>query len=530
MSDFRLYAGAMSSNDVQRLYRGAAAVDAGGDAVVRGERAVLKGSVGPNRGTVGADGYAGAVAWSLVSAPDGGEGVSFLRADNPVTEVTLPVEGDYVFRLTATGFGGAAQSDAVTITRNDATGTESEFPAVDVAVASAEAALRASLADGLIRHWKANGLARREEVSGSVGMGNTNWSLVGLTNGVTGFAFMSRPGVPLGGALNPNVRSGETAGSGGTGFPPANEWLTVSAWIRPDADFPSDWYSGVVVCQPFAFNVCYGQWYKPEAAEGVLPGFSLQQVGINGFQGVRNYDLPDGTTMDSLAGTWSHVVAFLNRYETGKSEFYLNGVRLAENQGRRIGVNYGTFTDNKAAYSGQPCGGRYSTEPVMLLNVKEETAANVNNINYCASNVTANVRYARHFPGAVDEVRFYDRKLTAEEIAYLFAHPDTSANAAPVVAKASAAPQIIRRRTAAVSAEAADDGNGTAALTYEWRVARGDASQVVFADPNAAETTVTVNAKGSYAFLLRVSDGERMTSGEPVEVEVVAPGTVFTIR
>ncbi len=180
--------------------------------------------------------------------------------------------------------------------------------------------------------------------------------------------------------------------------------------------------------------------------------------------------------MESLAGTWSHVVAFLNRYETGKSEFYLNGVRLAENQSRSIGVNYGTFTGDKAAYSGQPCGGRYSTEQVILLNVKEETAANVNNVNYCASNVTANVRYARHFPGAVD------------------------------------------------------DGNGTAALTYEWRVARGDASQVVFADPNAAETTVTVNAKGSYAFLLRVSDGERMTSGEPVEVEVVAPGTVFTIR
>ena len=66
------------------------------------------------------------------------------------------------------------------------------------------------------------------------------------------------------------------------------------------------------------------------------------------------------------------------------------------------------------------------------------------------------------------------------------------------------------------AAVAADDGNGTAALTYAWRVVRGDATQAVFADPQAAETTVTVNAKGRYAFLLRVSDGERTTDGEPI--------------
>lgn len=45
MSDFRLYAGAMDADEVVALYRGAATVDAGADAVVSGARAVLKGAV-----------------------------------------------------------------------------------------------------------------------------------------------------------------------------------------------------------------------------------------------------------------------------------------------------------------------------------------------------------------------------------------------------------------------------------------------------------------------------------------------------
>lgn len=44
MSDFRLYAGAMDADEVVALYRGAATVDAGADAVVSGARAVLKGA------------------------------------------------------------------------------------------------------------------------------------------------------------------------------------------------------------------------------------------------------------------------------------------------------------------------------------------------------------------------------------------------------------------------------------------------------------------------------------------------------
>ncbi len=531
VSDFRLYAGAMNADEVRMLYRGAAAVDAGVDETVSGARAVLKGTVGTDRGTPGAYGYAGTVAWSLVSAPDGGAAVEFLRPDNPVTEVTLPVEGTYVFRLTTTAYD-AAQSDTVTITRDDAAGTVSEVPSVDAAAVAAEATVRASLADGLIRHWTANGLARREEVSGTVGMEATDWSLVGLTNGVTGSAFCSRANVPFGGTLATAVTSGETAGAYGNGYEPANEWLTISAWIRPEADYPDDWFAGVLVHLPLTLSVCYGQWWSPSTATDVLPGFCIQQTGILGYQAWLNYDLPSGTDMKSLCGKWSHVVALVNRHDTSQSSFYLNGEKLTENTARRNCGNYPTYTDDKGAavnFSGQPCGGRWNGQVVTLLNTQSEIGG-ANNTIHCASNTTTNVRYSRHFPGAVDEIRFYSRKLTEAEIAFLHAHPDVSANAAPVVAKAVSAPTLVKKRASALAATAADDGNGTATLAYEWRVVRGDPAQVVFADPSAAETTVTVKAKGRYAFALRVSDGERATVGEPVEVEVQNPGLAIILR
>mgnify|MGYP004456352541 CR=1 FL=1 len=518
MSDFRLYAGAMDADEVVALYRGAATVDAGADAVVSGARAVLKGAVGANRGGPGACGYAGAVAWSLVSAPEGGAAVEFLRPNNPVTEVTLPVEGAYVFRLTTTGFQGATQTDTVTITRDDATGTASEAPSVDVAAVTAEVALRASVVDGLIRHWTANGLARREEVSGRLTMHTVDWSLVGLTDGVTGSAFQSRPNVAFGGVLPTDLTSGEEQGVYGSGYAPANEWLTISAWIRPEADYPDDWFAGVVAHLPSTLSVCYGQWWSPSTATDVLPGFCIQQTGILGHQAYLNYDLPSGTAMASLCGKWSHVVALVNRHDTSQSSFYLNGENLTENTARRSCGNYPTYTADKGAavnFSGQPCGGRWNAKTVTLLNTESENSG-TNNTIYGVQHAETGVRRSRHFPGAVDEIRFYNRKLTEAEIAFLHDHPDVSANAAPVVGKAQMATTLVKKRATACAAVAADDGNGTAALTYAWRVVRGDATQAVFADPQAAETTVTVNAKGRYAFLLRVSDGERTTDGEPI--------------
>lgn len=532
VSDFRLYAGAMDAREVAALYRGAATVDAGVDRTVKGIRAVLSGTVGTHDAGPCAYGYAGDVSWSLVSAPSGVETVAFLRPNNPVTEVDLPVEGEYVFRLATKGFLGAANADTVTIVRDDAAGTADAVPAVDVASVAAEAALRSALTNGLIRHWTFNGLAHGESISGTRGMNLINWSQIGLTNGVTGGALFSRPGVPFGGTVKTDVTSGELAGPYGNGYEPTNEWLSVSAWIRPDSAYPDDWFAGVIAHLPITLSVCYGQWWGQASFTGVVPGFSILQTGILGYQAYLNYDLPSGTTMDGLCDGWQHVVAIVNRHQTALSEFYLNGVKLSENTSRRSCGNYGTYTADKGSavyFSGKPCGGRRNTDPVYLLNTQNELGG-VNNTIFCASNTTTHVVRSRHFPGAVDEVRFYNRKLTADEISFLHAHPDLAENAAPVVAKATAdLTRVSAKKTDAVSAAAADDGN-PGSLTYRWLVLEGDAAQVVFADAAARETSVKFLVAGDYTLCLVASDGERTTYGEPVKLTAVPCGTWIFVR
>ncbi|MBQ6341276.1 MAG: hypothetical protein IJI36_19230, partial [Kiritimatiellae bacterium] len=59
VDDLRLYAGALSSNAIVRLYRGAAAVDAGADFTVAGETATLRGAVGASAPEDVRKGYAG---------------------------------------------------------------------------------------------------------------------------------------------------------------------------------------------------------------------------------------------------------------------------------------------------------------------------------------------------------------------------------------------------------------------------------------------------------------------------------------
>ena len=529
--DFRIYDGAMSSNDVQKLFRGAAAVDAGTDATVKGATAVLCGSVAARCTEQGIrTGYAGDVLWSLVSAPAGAAaGVAFARPANPVTEVTLPTEGTYVFKLATKGYLGDESEDTVTIVRDDANGTPSVVPAVDVEAVASNALVAASLSEGLVRHWDFNGLVTRELVSGArFNLGKIDWSHVMLTNGVTGSALGSYGGA--GCVVTNTVNSGESAGaSGKTGCPTGNEWYSVSAWIRPESGYPEDWYSGAILCIHDSLNVCYGQWDGASSATGPKDGFSIQQKGISGAVTYLDFNLPSGMTMQNLKGGWHHVTALVNRHDTSKCKFYLDGVSLAVGSGST--GDYGTLTGDGAPYSNTPKGGRYRTDNVTLCNILNDSAGTPNNMSSYAKNTSTGMTYYRHFPGAIDEVRCYTRELTDAEIGYLAANPDLLSNNAPTVGKVESERKwFVKNRAQSVSASVADDGQPDGTLTYEWLVVSGDVSAVSFADASAAETTVTISEKGTYTFLLKASDGERITYGPPKTIDVQVPGTFIIIR
>ena len=532
MSDFRLYDGAMSADDVRRLFCGAAAVDAGGDATVKGATAVLCGSVAAKSADEIRTGYAGEVTWSLVSAPAGAAaGVAFARPANPVTEVTLPAEGTYVFKLATKGYIGATSEDTVTIVRDDANGTASVVPAVDVEAVASNALVAASLSDGLVRNWNFNGLVKKELVSDALfGIGTIDWSKIWITNGVTGSAFMNVGG--RGCALDTGLAMNEPAAT--ENHPPAGEWYSVSAWIRPDADSPEDWYSGVIMSVPDTLFLCYGKWTSWNSNNqptGVIEGFSIQQKGISGAQSWMDYDMPSGTTFASLAGGWHHVAMLVNRKDTSKSEFYLDGIRLDSSSTSKTG-SYSGLGGDYAQYNGTPWGGRYkASNHIYLCNFSRDWTSFNNNVESNPSNKTTNVAYSRLFPGAVDEVRCYTNKLSAVQIGYLAANPDPFANDAPAVGGVSTSEnRFVKHEPETVSVQAADDGNPNGVLNYEWLVTSGDSSRVEFADASAPETTVTISEKGSYTFVLKVSDGERVTYSPPKTIYAQGPGMFIIFR
>ena len=75
-----------------------------------------------------------------------------------------------------------------------------------------------------------------------------------------------------------------------------------------------------------------------------------------------------------------------------------------------------------------------------------------------------------------------------------------------------------------------DDGEPKGgALAYRWSVLSGDASKVAFGDAMSRETTFTASKTGTYVLQLAVSDGERTTYSEPLEV-LAKSGLVIVIR
>ena len=137
---------------------------------------------------------------------------------------------------------------------------------------------------------------------------------------------------------------------------------------------------------------------------------------------------------------------------------------------------------------------------------------------------------SRTFPGVIDEVRMYNRRLTEAEIKYLAANPVADIDRAPAVSAASKARRVGTRKEAAIAAAAGDDRKAAAELTGRWQVVGGDAASVSFADAAAAETEFTAAAAGIYLLSYVVSDGENETWSEPVEINVTRSGMTVTVR
>lgn len=319
---------------------------------------------------------------------------------------------------------------------------------------------------------------------------------------------------------------------GGANLPPKNDFLTVSAWIYidpADTNLVNEKIVGAnVVGQGYTFGLRYNEKARWNEAVNV-GGFTLFQqgrIGSTGTGGIGMYMSHYPVPSPSPLGRWMHICAIWARNvsDAGKWELWYDGVTQTRSGGT----------------VGAACRGRVNTNPFNIGGMEytgpalDKGALNAGgsyNANWPIGDSLTDY-YSRTFPGVVDEVRVWTRKLTPAEIRFLAANPVIDANRGPSVDEPVAATRRpgTRKSTQVAVAAFADKLPAGGALTYAWSLISGDAALSTFGDPSAASTTFTATKPGTYVLQLRVSDGERTVYSKPLTIDVVVGGTVIVIK
>ncbi len=569
LDDFRVYSGILDGNQVRELYRGAAAPDAGEDFSVAGQTATLHGRVAAAASDTGVlHGYAGTNVWTQIAGPT----AQIADPAAEQTDVTLPEIGEYTFRLTVVTSMGDARHDDVTVRRvapthgksapsvsisgsplaaelplpltlsataSDPDGasvrlvwsrvsgpgtvlfspscgaaTKATFSAVGTYVvrctaANADASAYADatvtvtdsgvsapafLTNGLVHYWSFDmaGTPWADVVSGTRGAFTPDVFSCIQAAGISGSGVA---GVATPGYYNTGTGMGE---NGTNNEPPTDRWYSFSLWMWHDPDQDVSTRKEVsLISVGYTFGLRYN-------CENGGDGFTLYHQAKGGSATKAVYPRP---AVDPK-GRWTHVVAVMDRTTaaaSNESELWVDGVK-------------------QTATSGALGPARKRSESVLIGGMAIGTLGEGGNGSYQDGSGNA---LSRTFPGVIDEVRLYSRKLSETEIKWLAAHPRVDANEGPGVDGLPALVRVGKNATKAIGPAILSDGLGAASC--RWQVL-GDPAGVDLADENTATCRVTGRAIGTYSLVLEVSDGERVARSRPVTVEVLNAGTVIVIR
>jgi len=561
--DFRFYDGALSETQVRAICLGLPPLSAGADFTTSAGTVTLQGRIGDSGDCALRLGFDAQVGWTLVSAPGGGEAAAIESPASLLTRATLPVAGDYVFRLTATNSAHAAR-DEVTVSRvavpaensaptvslgatasvvlpatlpltatvADADGvlgtprvawtkvsgpggvyfdppftnaTEASFLSAGsyvlrctaddgAATASADVAVTvtgsgaASLTNGLVRSYPVNNAPYNKEVIG----GSTAMTVPRYEAGIAGYGVRSYAAAGYSDTLLTLPESGPASSA------PTNvTHLAFSFWMYHDTSDTNVSANAALVDVNYTLGLYYG-------CQNAAPGFILFQQGAGGA--AMTYTFPSPSP--SPKNRWMHVYASFARATGDELELYLDGVK--QTKSASSGKNAGRVVPQYIRFGGmtQTSGGPQG--PV--------------------TNTVSGGYYSRVFPGVIDEVRIYNRKLTASEIACLAASP-VIVNRPPLSEPAAQVIKGNQGTSQPLEAAAYDDGlpAGTP-IECRWRIVSGNAGGVSIADETSAATTVSLLKVGTYGLQLETSDSERVSYSEVVTVVVKRCGTVFSVK
>lgn len=589
IDDFRIYCGALSAEQVASIYKGLAEISAGEDFATVSAETMLRGRAGNNAPGNVRQGYSGTVSWTLVSAPEGGEGAQMLQPQSPSCAVVLPVEGEYVFRMTVSGVGVSAHSD-VTVTRVAANpanvppalmascGESAGWPAPVALTAEAqddglpsgktrvfwrkvsgpggvwfepsgepgkynahfsepgEYAIEAVAEDGQDTSRQTFALTVGGDAASTIGTGLARyWSLddrsglkvesesnldsvtAKFVPGKFGYAARAFAHSGPGAYFDTGTTTGETVPAGaGNNASPANKYLTISAWVYVEPNDTNNVCGASVIGQSYGFGLRYREKFTHEAQPNT-GGFTLYQQGLNAAGSVGWTMVHYPAPAVSPAGRWMHLLAVLVRNESAKEEWemWYDGVKQTPIAS--------TSNDNS---------GRYRSDSVLIAGMNyTSTTKSSSDYNSNWSTGIGDEYYSRTFPGLVDEVALWTRKLTLGEIAYLASAKIHAPNRAPVAEVVPLAKPAVRKVPFSLNGVVSDDGlPAESAVSCRWSVLSGNPDDVDFESADSAETTVTVRKAGRYLLQLEASDGERTGYSEPFELVVRQPGMVIAIR
>ena len=429
------------------------------------------------------------VRWTRVSGPGG---VWFEPENAAATQATFAEAGTYVLACTV--------SDGA----DEATATTTVTVAAD--------AVADGLRNGLIMSVTGDeGSPLVEGVSGNTCVMNADYSTRFYAPGRVGVGFK---GVGATAFFDTGMKMPEEKDAGASNTWPKDQYRTVSAWVYHDTSSTNRVKQPIIVGTPYTFMITYNCRCADGSGNGAI--FVVQQGFNNGTAtgpgwNTQQYAPPAVSGEDR----WMHVCVVLDR-KYGNHTVYVDGSACAKT-------------------AGSPCGGRVPWQnlhiggyPVLDTNVNATPSG-----YYIESIVGGQTNlFSRTFPGIVDEVRIWNRALSAAEVKRLSDDPYVFSNLRPQVETIGASSKTAtKNRPLTLTGEANDDGKPVGSpLACEWEVVSGDASAVTFADRNAASTTATFAAMGSYVLRLKVTDGARTTYGEPVMCEIVQSGTTILLK
>ncbi len=569
--DFRFYSGALSDEEVKAVYDGIPPVSAGGDFTTTSDTATLQGQIGTVAERAG---FNVVSTWTLVSAPDGGEAATIEQPGRAVTRVTLPVEGDYVFRLTVGNFGDSA-NDEVTITRA-AEAAGNQPPTVTIAESEAVTLpaplmLSATVTDADTALERVQ--TTWEKVSGPGGVWFTTCTAAETraafsVPGTYVLRFTANDGVNVTTKDMTVTVSGETSSlsltNGLVRYYPMNEkaynkemvsgstamtFVNTSDAAREGLPFP--YRAGVTGYGLRMYNAkAYANTMLPlveEGTENEVPTNTQYQA----FSLWMYHDASD-TNVCKHASLFN-VEYSLGFYYSPDSENAFRIFQQAKGGGAMVldypipatspqnrwthvyvlydrmqGSDFALYVDGvelSVSASSPKKKGRVRPNAIQIGGMTESTSGPQGP----QTNEVTGVRCSRVFPGVIDEFRVYNRKLTEAEIKALAVRP-YAVDYAPIVE----VPSTLKGRqngTTALSATIHDYGEvDTTGRTYRWRVVSGNADGLEFEDATNPSTMLTFEEVGTYGIQLEINEGGRTIYSNVISVDVVASGTCIIIR